>query len=106
MIAFYSVLTGIGELAGAHWLWVTDLSKPENLPVHILPVLMIATQLLVSKITPTPPGADPRMARLMTLMPVVVGVALYNQPSALMLYWLTGNLLQFAQQWWLNKRYA
>jgi membrane protein insertase Oxa1/YidC/SpoIIIJ len=23
-----------------------------------------------------------------------------------MLYWLTSNLLQLAQQWWLGKRYA
>ncbi len=46
------------------------------------------------------------MARLMTFMPVIFGIALYQQPSALMLYWLTSNLLQLAQQWWLGKRYA
>ena len=105
LVAFYSVLTGIAELHGAHWLWVQDLSKPEQLPVHILPVLMIATQWVVAKITPPPPGADPRMARLLTVMPIVVGITLYQQPSALMLYWLTSNLLQLAQQWWLGKRY-
>jgi len=106
LVAFYSVLTGIAELHGAHWLWIADLSKPEQLPVRILPLLMIATQLLVAKITPTPTGADPRMARLMTLMPLVFGIVLYQQPSALMLYWLTSNLLQLGQQWWLGKRYA
>ncbi len=37
LVAFYSVLTGIAELHGAHWLWISDLSKPEQLPVHILP---------------------------------------------------------------------
>ena len=106
LVAFYSVLTGIAELHGAHWLWIADLSKPEQLPVRILPLLMIATQLLVAKITPSPAGTDPRMARLMTLMPLVFGIVLYQQPSALMLYWLTSNLLQLAQQWWLGKRYA
>jgi YidC/Oxa1 family membrane protein insertase len=106
LIAFYSVLTGIAELHGAHWLWITDLSKPEQLPVRILPLLMIATQLLIAKITPSPAGTDRRMARLMTLMPLVFGIVLYQQPSALMLYWLTSNLLQLAQQWWLGKRYA
>ena len=106
LVAFYSVLTGIAELHGAHWLWIADLSKPEQLPVRILPLLMILTQLLVAKITPTPTGADPRMARLMTLMSLVFGIVLYQQPSALMLYWLTSNLLQLGQQWWLGKRYA
>jgi YidC/Oxa1 family membrane protein insertase len=106
LVAFYSVLTGIAELHGAHWLWIADLSKPEQLPVRILPLLMIGTQLLVAKITPWPVGAGPRMARLMTLMPLVFGIVLYQQPSALMLYWLTSNLLQLAQQWWLGKRYA
>ena len=106
LIAFYSVLTGIAELHGAHWLWVADLSKPEQLPVRILPLLMIATQLLVAKITPSPEGVDPRMGRIMSLMPLVFGIMLYRQPSALMLYWLTSNLLQLVQQRWLGKQYA
>jgi YidC/Oxa1 family membrane protein insertase len=106
LIAFYSVLTGIAELHGAHWLWIADLSKPEQLPVRILPLLMIGTQLLLAKITPSPTPADPRVARLMKAMPLIFGVVLYRQPSALMLYWLTSNLLQLAQQGWLGKRYA
>jgi YidC/Oxa1 family membrane protein insertase len=106
LLAFYSVLTGIAELHGAHWLWISDLSKPEQLPVRILPLLMIATQLLMAKITPSPAGADPRMARFLKLMPLVFGIVLYRQSSALMLYWLTSNLLQLAQQWWLGKRHA
>ena len=106
LVAFYSVLTGIAELHGAHWLWIRDLSKPEQLPVHILPVLMILTQAVVAKITPLSVGTDPRMNRLMTLMPIVLGITLYQKPSALMLYWLTSNLLQLAQQQWLSKCYA
>jgi YidC/Oxa1 family membrane protein insertase len=106
LLAFYSVLTGIAELHGAHWLWITDLSKPEQLPVRILPLLMIATQLWLAKITPAPAGADARMNRVTTLLPLVFGIILYRQPSALMLYWLTSNLLQVAQQLWLVRRYA
>jgi YidC/Oxa1 family membrane protein insertase len=106
LFAFYSVLTGIAELHGARWLWIADLSKPEQLPVHILPLLMIATQLWVAKITPVPVGTDPNMARITAFMPLLFGIFLYQQPSALMLYWLTSNLLQLAQQWWLSKRYT
>ena len=106
LAAFYSVIRSIPELHGAHWLWIADLSQPEQLPVRILPVLMIATQLLIGKITPATPGADPRTAWLMKLSPVIFGVMFYGQPSGLMLYWLTSNLLQLAQQWWLGKRWA
>jgi YidC/Oxa1 family membrane protein insertase len=106
LAAFYSVITGIPELHGAHWLWIADLSRPEQLPVRILPVLMIATQLLLARMSPPGPGADARMSGLTKMLPLIFGAALYGQPSALVLYWLTSNVLQLWQQWWLSKRYA
>ncbi len=42
----------------------------------------------------------------MTLVPIVLGIALYLQLSALMLYWVTSNLFQIVQQCWIGKRYA
>jgi YidC/Oxa1 family membrane protein insertase len=103
LAAFYSVLTGIACLRGATWLWIADLSRPEQLPLRILPVAMIATQLWLGRITP---AADPRVSRLTAWMPLAFGIALYGQPAALMLYWVTSNLLQLAQQYWLTRRYA
>jgi membrane protein insertase Oxa1/YidC/SpoIIIJ len=46
------------------------------------------------------------LSRPENIMPLIFGVATYGQPSGLMLYWLTSNVLQLAQQWWLGKRYA
>jgi YidC/Oxa1 family membrane protein insertase len=106
LAAFYSVIRSIPELHGAHWLWIADLSQPEQLAVRVLPVLMIATQLLIARITPVPAGADSRTAWMSNLMPLVFGVMFYGQPSGLMLYWLTSNVLQLGQQWWLAKRWA
>jgi len=106
LAAFYSVLTGITQMHGAHWLWIADLSRPEQLPVRILPVLMIATQLWIGRLTPPAQGMDPKMARLMNLMPLVFGIALYGQPSGLMLYWVTSNLLQLGQQYWMTRRFS
>ena len=100
------MLTGIAELHGAHWLWGADLSQPDQLPVGVLPLVVIATPLLVAKITPPPDGADPRTTRITTLVPIVLGIALYRQLSALMLYWVTSNLVQIVQQCWIGKRYA
>ena len=55
-IAYYKVLSVSIEMRGAHWLWVTDLSQPETLAIHILPILMIGTQFLLQKMTPTTTG--------------------------------------------------
>jgi YidC/Oxa1 family membrane protein insertase len=106
LAAFYSVLTGIAQMRGACWLWIADLSRPEQVPVRILPLLMVATQLWIGRITPPAQGMDPKMARLMNVMPLIFGIVLYGQPAALMLYWVTSNLLQLAQQYWLARRYA
>jgi YidC/Oxa1 family membrane protein insertase len=105
LAAFYSVLKNLNELQGAHWGWIADLSRPEQLPIRVLPVIMIGTQILLGKMAPNP-ASDPKMNWLMTFMPLIFGFMLYGQPSALMLYWLTSNLLAVGQQYWLNKRYA
>ena len=34
LIAFYKVFTVSVEMRGASWLWVTDLSQPETLPIR------------------------------------------------------------------------
>jgi YidC/Oxa1 family membrane protein insertase len=101
-IAFYNVLTVAIEMRGASWLWVTDLSEPERIPIHILPVLMVVAQFFQQKMTPTP-GQDPTQAKMMLMMPVVMGVFFYNMSSGLVLYWLTSNLVGIVQQWFINR---
>ena len=102
LYAFYKVLAVTIELRGAHWLWVTDLSQPEALPIHILPVVMIVTQFLMQKMTPSP-TTDPAQAKMMTFMPLMFGFFFYNMSSGLVLYWLTGNLVGILQQWLINR---
>jgi YidC/Oxa1 family membrane protein insertase len=53
LFAFYKVFSIAIEMRGASWLWVTDLSQHETIPIHILPILMIATQFIMQKMTPT-----------------------------------------------------
>jgi YidC/Oxa1 family membrane protein insertase len=101
-IAFYKVLSVAIELRGAQWLWVTDLSQPEHLPIRILPVAMIGTQFVLQKMTPAT-TADPSQQRIMMLMPLMLGFMFYGVSSGLVLYWLTGNLVGIAQQWAFNR---
>lgn len=103
LYAFYRVLAVTIELRGAHWLWVTDLSQPEQLPIHLLPLIMIVTQFIMQNMTPMAPGMDPQQAKMMKFMPLMFGFFFYNLSSGLVLYWLTGNLTGIAQQWVINR---
>ena len=102
-IAYYTVLTVAIELRGAPWLWVNDLSRPEQLAIRILPVLLIVTQFLTQRMTPPSPGMDPAQQKMMMLMPLVLGFMFYYASSGLVLYWLTGNLVAIVQQWIMNR---
>lgn len=102
LYAFYKVLTVTIELRGAHWFWVTDLSQPEQLPLHVLPILLIITQFVVQKMTPNP-SMDPAQAKMMAFMPLMFGFFFYNVSAGLVLYWLTGNLVGILQQWLINR---
>jgi len=100
--AIYKVLTVTIELRGAHWLWVTDLSQPEALAIHVLPLIMVATQFFMQQMTPSP-GVDPAQAKMMKYMPLMFGFFFYNMSSGLVLYWLTGNLVGIVQQSVINR---
>ncbi|HEY1213760.1 MAG TPA: membrane protein insertase YidC [Bryobacteraceae bacterium] len=100
--AFYRVLNIAIELRHAPWLWVPDLSQAELLPIHILPLVLIATQFLMQKMTPAA-GVDPNQQRLMMFMPLMFGFMFYYASAGLVLYWLTGNLVGIAQQLIINK---
>jgi YidC/Oxa1 family membrane protein insertase len=100
--AFYKVLAVTIEMRGAHWLWISDLSSPEQLPIHILPLIMIVSQFVMQKMTPNP-GMDPSQAKMMLFMPLMFGFLFYNFSSGLVLYWLTSNLVGIAQQWAVNR---
>ena len=102
-IAYYTVLSVAIELRGAPWLWVNDLSRPEQLAIRILPVVLVVTQFLTQRMTPSSPGMDPAQQKMMMFMPLVFGFMFYNASAGLVLYWLTGNLVAIIQQWIMNR---
>jgi YidC/Oxa1 family membrane protein insertase len=100
-IAFYKVFTVSVEMRGATWLWVTDLSQAEHLPIKILPIIMIVTQFLMQKMTPQA-NVDPNQQKMMYMMPLIFGFMFYQLPSGLVLYYLTSNLVNMGQQYFFN----
>ena len=79
-----------------------DLSQPETLAIRVLPIAMIVTQFIMQKMTPST-TADPMQQRMMLMMPLFLGFMFYGMSSGLVLYWLTGNLVGIAQQWFFNR---
>lgn len=102
-IALFYVLRSAIELRFAEFLWVKDLSEPENLladvlplPLNILPLLMAGTTVIQQKLTPT--AGDPSQQKIMMFMPFIMLIFLYNFASGLVLYWTTNNVLMIVQQ--------
>ena len=99
--AYFRVLQNTVELRQAHWFWLTDLSNPD--PLHILPIIIIASMFLTQFITPSP-GMDPAQRRMMAIMmPIIFGFTLWHYASGLALYWCTGNLINLAIQVSINQ---
>lgn len=102
---FFTMIRSAIELRGEPWLWVGDLSRPDtiffipgiNFPFNPLPLLMGATMLWQSHLTPPSPGMDPMQQKMMRYMPLIFLVFLYNFSAGLTLYWTVQNLLTIAQ---------
>jgi YidC/Oxa1 family membrane protein insertase len=103
LLAFYKVLSVSIEMRNANWYWVHDLSQPETFAIRILPLLMIASGFIMQKMTPAAAGGDPAQQKMMQFMPLMMGFFFWKASSGLVLYWLTGNLVGIAQQWFFNK---
>jgi YidC/Oxa1 family membrane protein insertase len=104
LYGFYEVLIVSIEMRQAPWIrwWVPDLSSPEPYGIKFLPLLMCGTQFLLQRMSPTP-SPDPAQQRMMQFMPILMLGFFYYLSSGLVLYWLTGNLVSIAQQWYINK---
>jgi YidC/Oxa1 family membrane protein insertase len=100
---FYSMLRNAIELRGAPFLWASDLTLPDTIFViagfHVnpLPLIMGATQLWQSLLTPPSPGMDPGQQKIMRWMPLLFVGIFYRMSSGLNLYYTVSNLLTIAQ---------
>jgi YidC/Oxa1 family membrane protein insertase len=103
LFALYRAITISLDFRQASFLWLPDLSAPEPYFIHILPILMAATMIVLQLITPAP-SADPLQRKMMAIgMPMFMLYILWSAPSGLLLYWLVGNIVGFAQQFVINK---
>ncbi len=84
--AFYKVLHGLRRDARrALALGHRSFAARDTCAIHILPLIMIASQFLMQKMTPQA-GGDPAQQKMMMFMPLMFGFMFYNFPSGLVLY--------------------
>jgi YidC/Oxa1 family membrane protein insertase len=101
LIAFFRLLPISINFRHEPWiLWITDLSVKD--PIYLLPILMGATQIMVSKMSPT--SGEGAQQKMMYIMPVIFVLLFLNYSAGLNLYWFISNLLQMVQQYFINKK--
>jgi len=109
--ALYQVLLRSVSLRGAKFLWIKDLSKPDNLftlPVslpimgnefNILPILMTIGMFIQQKISTVTTSSNAEQQKLMLIiMPLMFGFIFYRMPSGLVLYWFINSTLMLIYQ--------
>lgn len=108
-IALFTVLRAAVELRFSGFLWIADLSQPENLfagilpvPLNILPILTSVTMGLQTHLSPS--SGDPAQKKMMTwMMPIMLLFMFYSMPSALCLYWTVSQVLSIVQMLYIQK---
>ncbi|KPJ59539.1 MAG: hypothetical protein AMS15_06885 [Planctomycetes bacterium DG_23] len=102
-------------------LWIDDLSRPDalfHLPfrlpflgttaVNILPILMVISWVMQSKLTPHAAAIDERarqQQKMMTLvLPLVFGILCYSFPSGVVLYWLAVTASSGLEQYLIKRK--
>ena len=124
IFAMYNLFNNYFEFRGAMFIpgWIPDLTEGDavytfkfNIPLlgntlRILPIIYVGSQILSGALTQSmnpPGGQNEKTMKFMTYgMPFMFFFIFYNAPSGLLLYWLTSNLLQLAQQVIINKMMA
>jgi len=123
-IALFQALRNAVELRGAEFLWITDLSEPDrlytlqkllklihyggttqfDLPLNLLPLLVIVAMLVQQKMTPMAMGGqNETQQKMMQYMPIFFGFIFYNMPSGLTVYFLVTTVLGLVQQYFVQK---
>lgn len=121
-IALYNAFQYNADMRGAHFLWISDLTLPDQiLGMHLafldnwvlslnpLPIIYIGVTVWMSMTTPMPTGGDPQqeqIAKMMRWMPVLFGVIFYNMPAGLVLYFTVNALISTLEVKFIRKRLA
>jgi YidC/Oxa1 family membrane protein insertase len=76
-------------------LWFQDLTQPDHL--FLLPALYVLTMMASQELTIR--NTATQQKQVMRFLPIIFGVFLARFPAGLFVYWVTSNLITFAQNY-------
>ena len=97
MAIFYALKDATYEGGNPSFLWMPSLSEAD--PYYILPVLSALSTYLTSR--QTTDESNQQMKMMMYVMPLFIGWMSMNFAAGLVIYWITMNLVQIVQQWFI-----
>lgn len=105
LMAMYYTLFNFdyGEVTPS-FLWLPSLSETD--PTYILPLLSALSTFVLQKISmvsATPGPSNTQSKVFMIVMPLFIGWISLNFPAGLVLYWITMNVVQMVQQFWVYR---
>ncbi len=119
-IALFQAFSHAADLRGTSFLWVSDLTLPDQvigvpisflggwvLSLNPLPIIYIGVSAWMSFNQTPPANADPQqemMYKMMRWMPVIFGVIFYNMPSGLVLYFTVQAVISTLELKYIKKK--
>ena len=97
MAIFYALKDATYAGGNPAFLWMPSLSEAD--PYYVLPVLSALSTYLTTR--QTTDESNQQMKMMMYVMPVVIGWMSMNFAAGLVLYWITMNMVQVGQQWFI-----
>ena len=83
------------------FLWLPNLSQPD--PTYLLPLLSALSTFVLQKFSAMPTPSNKQSKMFLIIMPIFIGWISLNFPAGLVLYWITMNVVQMAQQFWVYR---
>ena len=105
LIAIFFAIKEFNYTGDSSFLWLSSLSQdnPSD-PYYIIPALSAVTTYVQQKQTTSEMNSQTKM--MMVFMPLFIGYITITFPAGLGIYWVVGNLVQIAQQWWMYREPA
>ena len=119
-IALFQAFSHCADLRGSHFLWISDLTLPDQLigmpisylggwvlSLNPLPIIYIGVSAWMSFNQTMPTNSDPQqemMFKMMRWMPVIFGVIFYNMPSGLVLYFTVQAVISTLEMKYIRRK--
>lgn len=83
------------------FLWLPNLSQPD--PMYVLPIISALSTFVLQKMSTVAAPSNQQSKMFLIIMPLFIGWLSLNFPAGLVLYWITMNVVQMAQQFWVYR---